>query len=47
MHSTVLADIDQQVMALRALHSKLREADEGPSFGEVVARSRPRSGTYR
>lgn len=41
VHSMVLSDVEQQVMALRALHARLRDLDEGPSFGEVVARSRP------
>jgi hypothetical protein len=42
VHSTVLADVEQQVMALRAMHARLREVDEGPSFGDIVARSRLR-----
>lgn len=28
------------MLALRGLHAKLRDADEGPSFGEIVAWSR-------
>lgn len=41
VHSTVLKDVEQPVMALRALHAKLSEEEGGPSFGEIVARSRP------
>ena len=41
VHSTVLADVEQQVMALRALHAKLRDLDAGENFGGVVARGRP------
>jgi len=41
VHSIVLADVEQQVMALRALHAKLRDLDAGDSFGGVVAKSRP------
>jgi hypothetical protein len=41
VHSTVLADVELQVMALRALHAKLRDLDSGENFGGVVARSRP------
>lgn len=42
VHSTVLADVEQQVMALRALHAKLHQVDGRPSFAELAARSRPR-----
>jgi hypothetical protein len=38
----ILEDLEQKVLALRALHAKLRERDAGDSFGDVVARSRPR-----
>ena len=41
VHSTVLADVEQQVMALRALHAKLRDLDAGENFGGLVARARP------
>ena len=41
VHSTVLADVERQVMALRALRAKPRDMDAGESFGDVVARSRP------
>jgi hypothetical protein len=37
----ILEDLEQKVLALRALHSKLRDMDAGGSFGGVVARSRP------
>jgi hypothetical protein len=42
VNRTILEDLEAKVIALRALHAKLREAEGGPSFGEVVARSRPR-----
>ena len=41
VHSTVLADVEQQVIALRRLHAKLRDLDGGETFGELVARSQP------
>ncbi len=37
----ILEDLEQKVLALRALHTKLRDLDAGESFAEVVARSRP------
>ncbi|MGA7477047.1 MAG: hypothetical protein WBW47_07550 [Thermoplasmata archaeon] len=37
----ILEDLEQKVLALRALHAKLRDMGAGVSFGEVVARSRP------
>jgi len=37
----VLEDLEQKVLALRALHAKLRDMDAGESFAGVVARSRP------
>jgi len=39
----ILEDLEQKVLALRALHAKIRDLDGGASFGDVVARSRPRS----
>jgi hypothetical protein len=36
----ILEDLEQKVLALRALHEKLRECLEGPSFGDRVARAR-------
>jgi len=37
----ILEDLEQKVLALRALHAMLRDMDAGESFGDVVARSRP------
>jgi len=37
VHSAVLADVEQQVMALRALHAKLRDTHAAENFGVVVA----------
>jgi len=42
VHSTVLSDVEQQVMALRALHAKLRDFDGGENFGGLISRGRPR-----
>jgi len=39
----LLEDLEQKVLALRALHAKLRDQDAGESFGALVARSRVRS----
>ncbi len=39
----ILDDLEQKVLALRALHAKLHDMDAGESFGAVVARSRLRS----
>jgi hypothetical protein len=41
VNRVLLEDLEQKVMALRALHAKLRDLDAGESFGDVVARSRP------
>jgi len=38
---TFLADVEQQVMALRALHAKLRDLDAGENFGGLIAQARP------
>ena len=43
VNRTILEDLEQKVLALRALHAKLRDLDAGGSFGDVVARSRPRA----
>ena len=43
VNRTILEDLEEKVIALRALHAKLREAAAGESFGEVVGRGRPRS----
>jgi hypothetical protein len=37
----ILEDLEQKVLALRALHEKLRDQLTGPSFGDLVARARP------
>lgn len=37
----ILEDLEAKVLALRALHDKLRDRLAGPSFGDVVARGRP------
>jgi hypothetical protein len=37
----ILEDLEQKVLALRALHAKFRDMDAGQSFAGVVARSRP------
>jgi hypothetical protein len=42
----ILEDLEQKVLALRALHAKLRDLDAGAPFGAVVARSRLRSESY-
>ena len=41
VNRVILEDLEQKVLALRALHEKLRDRLEGPSFGNVVARGRP------
>jgi len=43
VNRVILEDLEQKVLALRALHAKLRDPDAGASFGDIVARSRPRS----
>jgi hypothetical protein len=45
VNRVILEDLEQKVLALRALHAKLRDRDVGASFGDVVARSRPRLGS--
>jgi hypothetical protein len=37
----ILEDLEQNVLALRALHAKLHSMDAGESFAGVVSRSRP------
>jgi len=37
----ILEDLEQKVLALRALHAKFRDLDAGESFAGVVAPSRP------
>jgi len=41
VNRVIFEDLEQKVLALRALHAKLRDRDAGESFGEIVARSRP------
>jgi hypothetical protein len=41
VNRVILEDLEQKVLALRALHAKLRDLEAGASFGDVVARSRP------
>jgi hypothetical protein len=43
VNRVILEDLEQKVLALRALHAKLRDIDAGESFGDIVARSRPKS----
>jgi hypothetical protein len=42
VNRTILEDLWLKVIALRALHERLRERLEGPSFGDLVARGWPR-----
>ena len=37
------AILEAKVIALRALHAKLRDQDAGESFGDIVARGHPKS----
>ena len=41
VNRTILEDLEQKVLALRALHAKLRDLDAGENFGGLVARARP------
>jgi hypothetical protein len=41
VNRVILEDLEAKVLALRALHAKLRDRDAGESFGDIVARSRP------
>ncbi|MFZ0830336.1 MAG: hypothetical protein WCB18_09495 [Thermoplasmata archaeon] len=41
VNRVILEDLEQKVLALRALHEKLRGQLSGPSFGDLVARARP------
>ncbi len=43
VNRTILEDLEAKVLALRALHAKLRDLDAGESFADVVARGRPKS----
>ena len=41
VNRVLLEDLEQKVLALRALHEKLRDRLDGASFGDVVGRGRP------
>ena len=41
VNRVILEDLEQKVLALRALHEKLRDRLSGASFGDEVARGRP------
>ena len=41
VNRTILEDLEQKVLALRALHGKLRDLDGGENFGGIVAKARP------
>jgi len=41
VNRTILEDLEQKVLALRALHAKLRDLEGGENFGGAVAKSRP------
>jgi hypothetical protein len=41
VNRVLLEDLEAKVLALRALHEKLRDRLAGPSLGDVVARGRP------
>jgi hypothetical protein len=41
VNRVILEDLEQKVIALHLLHEKLRDQVGGPSFGSLVARSRP------
>jgi hypothetical protein len=38
VNRTIFEDLEQRVLALRALHAKFRDIDAGESFAGVVAR---------
>jgi len=42
VNRVILEDLEQKVLALRALHEKLRDRPAGPSLGDLVARGHPR-----
>lgn len=42
VNRTILEDLEQKVLALRALHLTLRDIDAGENFGGLVARGRSR-----
>jgi hypothetical protein len=41
VNRVILEDLEAKVLALRALHAKLRDLDAGESLGAVVTRGRP------
>ena len=43
VNRTILEDLEAKVLALRALHAKLRDQDAGESFGDLVTRGRPKN----
>ena len=43
VNKTILEDLEAKVLALRALHATSRDLDAGESFGDIVARGRPKS----
>jgi len=40
VNRVILEDLEQKVMALHALHAKVREMDRGASFGDALAKSK-------
>ena len=41
VNRVILEDLEQKVLALRALHAKLRDLDAEPTYADRVARGRP------
>jgi hypothetical protein len=41
VNRTILKDLEARVIALRAVHFKLRDIDAGENFGGLVAQRRP------
>jgi len=37
MKGTILRDLEEEVLAFRALHARLRDLAAGENFGDVVA----------
>ncbi|MHB8352212.1 MAG: hypothetical protein ACYDFT_05965 [Thermoplasmata archaeon] len=40
VHRALLEDLEQKVLALRALHERIRDRDAGSSFADAVVRGR-------
>jgi len=40
VNRTILEDLEHKVLALGAVHARLRDLDAGENFGGAVARSR-------